>query len=167
MSISKPTPKDIGNYEAKLIGPFTQRQSVFLGIGAIPAVAASALMKSLNADGYAILGVVMLIMIIPAFLAFGEKLTHGMKPEDFIIGYYQYHIASPGIRLYKTETIDDKLDYERKKTLEHEEIKNGTKSRKKDPHIEEIRRSNMGTRFISPKYTAYKHATSKNCKEYK
>ncbi len=167
MSISKPTPKDIGNYEAKFLGPFTMRQTVCLGIGVIPSVAVSALLKSVNADGYTIIFAVILIMAIPAFLAFGEKITHGMKPEDFVLGYYQYKIVSPGIRLYKSETIDDKLEDERIEAVKKEEAKNGSKGRKKDSDSKEYRKSPSGDRFLSPKYRAYTHVKNKSCKEYR
>ncbi len=170
MAVTRPTPKDIGNYEAKLIGPFTQRQTICLAAGAVPSVAIAFAMKAVNTDVYVILAVVFLIMALPCFLAFGQKLTYGMKPEDFAISFYQYSIISPGVRVYKTVTLDDRLA-EKKKADQQKQMMRGKKSRKKmeaeKKKEEEMRKKAEGTRYLSPKYKPYPHRVSKNHKGFK
>lgn len=115
MAISRHTQKDIGNYEAKLIGPFTTRQIIFLAIGLVPTFLVDYVLYTLGVDTYTIFGITLVIMIVPCFFAFGSKLTYDMKPEDFLKDYYTYHILAPRIRKYQTETLDDVLDKESKK----------------------------------------------------
>ncbi len=168
MAVSRPTPKDIGNYEAKLIGPFTQRQTVCLAIGIVPSVIVAFALKAIGMDPYLIVGFVIAIMAIPCFLAFGQKFTYGMKPEDFVISYYQYNILSSRIRLYKTVTMDDKLEEEKRLAEEKLQKKRGKKKPKKEDKKKNANSKNaMGTRFLSPKYTAYTHKSSKQYKGYK
>ena len=125
MAITKPTPKDVGTYESKLVGPFTQRQVICLSIGAVPAVIIASFLGALGMDGYTIAAVCIIFMIIPGFLAFGSNFCYGMKPEDFIIEYYTYHIKSKNVRLYETNTLDDKLDVIHKKEQKKEAQKLG------------------------------------------
>ncbi len=170
MAAMRATPKDIGNYEAKLIGPFTQRQTVCLGIGLIPTITVAFLAKGAGMDVYGILALALLFMAIPGFLAFGQKLTHGMKPEDFVIDYYQYHIKSSKIRLYQTTTLDDKLVIEKQEA--EEKLKNRSKkyrekAAKKKQREEMIKKKAEGTRFLSPKYKPYPHKASKAHRGYR
>lgn len=109
MAVTRKTQKDIGNYEAKLIGPFTTRQCILLGIGAVPTIIACVIINRLSSDPYAMIGGC-IFMIIPGFFAFGKNLCYQMNPEDFIAGYYYYHIKCPNRRLYKTKTLDDEIE---------------------------------------------------------
>ena len=116
MAVSRKTQKDIGKYEAKLMGPFTTRQVICIAIGAVPTVAIDyVLYKSGAVDVYTLFGVALLIMIIPCFFGFGQKFCHGQKPEDFIRDYYFYHILAPNVRLHEIESYDDVLDAKAKK----------------------------------------------------
>ena len=116
-SITRKTPKDIGNYESKLIGPFTSRQAVFIGIGMVPTVLAIMIAKSFGVDPFTYLGIAMVFMVIPCFFAFGQKFCYGMKPEEFLADYMHYHVNSAKERLYKTKTYDDVIAEEEQKKL--------------------------------------------------
>ncbi len=165
MAVTKHTPKDVGSYESKLIGPFTQRQSLCLGIGAVPAVFAATLLGTLGMDGYSIAAVCVIIMIIPGFLAFGSKLCYGMKPEDFLIEYYTYHIKSKNVRLYETKTLDDKLDVIRKKEQKEEAQKLGIEEKKpKKNKKKEIPVTK--TKFKDERFTPHGHKESKEYRTF-
>ena len=107
--VTRKTQKDIGNYQSKLIGPFTTRQTAILGIGIVPTALAIFIAKGLGAGVETLIVVAMVFAFIPGFLAFGQKFCHDMKPEDFVVNYYYYHYKCPRIRLYKTKTLDDIL----------------------------------------------------------
>ena len=107
MAVTRPTPKDIGSYEAKLIGPFTQRQVVCLGAGIIPSVIACWALKVIGVDAYLMIVVVVTIMLIPCILAFGKKFTYGQNPEDFFKDYLYYHVKCSQVRLFEVESFDD------------------------------------------------------------
>ncbi len=70
----------------------------------------------------------------PCFLAFGQKMCYGMKPEDFIADYIYYHFKCPRERFYKTETLDDILEKKQKKeaALEEENSKSKKSKEKTD-----------------------------------
>lgn len=110
MAITRQTQRDIGNYEAKFIGPFTARQAGLLGAGAVIVGVISTFLKALGAETSSLFGVVFFVMAPFAFLAFGKKWTYGMNPEDFIKEYYFYHFQAPRVRKYQTETYDDILE---------------------------------------------------------
>jgi len=135
MAISRKTQKDIGNYEAKLLGPFTTRQCIFLAIGIVPTFLIDYILYTIGVDMYTLFGISFIIMAVPCFFAFGSSLTYDMKPEDFIKDYYHYHILAPRIRKYETETLDDVLDKENKKLQKSDDIENNEtdtpKSKKK------------------------------------
>lgn len=129
--ISRRTEKDIGNYEAKLIGPFTARQCIFLAIGAVPTAAACFAIHSVSNDPYAMFGVAVLFMTPAIFFAFGQKICFGMKPEEFLVEYYYYHFKCPRRRLYETKTLDDKFEAERLKEEAKEQQASGEKKKGK------------------------------------
>lgn len=116
MAVSRKTQKDIGKYEAKLIGPFTTRQVICIAIGMVPTVLIDYLLYRLGSvDVYSLFGIALVLMVIPCFFGFGQKICHGQKPEDYIRDYYFYHILAPKIRLHKVETYDDVLDAKAKR----------------------------------------------------
>ena len=130
MAVTRKTQKDVGNYESKLVGPFTTRQAVFLGIGAVIDILLGVTMEATGFDGTAI-ACVCIVIIIPFFLL-GTVHPYGMKAEQFLIQYYIYHIAAPRIRKYETETGLDLMDY-KPEHPEEETEKKATKKHKKDP----------------------------------
>ena len=141
MSVSRKTQKDIGNYEAKFLGPFTTRQAALLGIGMVPTALGYIIIYGITGDKF--IGAAALVLIIPfAFLAFGQALCYGMKPEDFLVEYYLYHIKAPAKRKYITVTVDDVLENERIKKLkkEAEAESKGKKKKKKNEESIEIRK---------------------------
>ena len=135
MAVLRHTQKDIGNYEAKLIGPFTSRQLFFLAIGIVPTAIIDYILFMLGFDIYSLFGITFLIMAIPCFFAFGQSLTYGMKPEDFLKDYYKYHILAPQKRIYQTETLDDQLKWEQTVSEEPQDTgaKKDTKKKKNEP----------------------------------
>lgn len=132
MAVSRHTEKDIGNYEAKLIGPFTSRQCIFLAIGIVPSVLACFIIHGVTNDPYAMFFVVALLMTPACFFAFGQKICHGMKPENFLVEYYYYHIKCAKKRLYRTETLDDIIE-----TKKQKELLRKTTDKKKQKELEE------------------------------
>ena len=168
MAISKPTPKDVGTYEAKLMGPFTKRQVVCIGIGIVPTVLVASLLSALAIDGYTIAGVAMMFMVIPCFFAFGSVLCYGQKPEDFLIEYYQYHLKSKKVRLYATDTLDDKLDIVRKKELKKqaEEMELDPKQKKPKEPKKDKNVVATKTKFKDPRFEVKPHKASKEYRTF-
>lgn len=109
MAVTRRTLKDVGSYEAKFIGPFTIRQSVCLGIGVIPAAFVDYLLYNVTREASLLFVVTVIIMAPAIFMAFGSKVCHDMKPEDFVRDYIKYKIMAPPIRLYETRTRDDEI----------------------------------------------------------
>ncbi len=159
MAITKPTPKDIGNYEAKFVGPFTQRQAGLIVAGAVPAALIATAMKASNVSSDLIIVVCIAIMLIPGFLAFGQAICYGMKPEDFVLEYYIYHIKSKNVRLYETNTLDDKLDIIRKKEEKAEAKKLGIET--EDPKPKKKTTTATKTKFKDTRFVPYGHVESK------
>lgn len=165
MAISKPTPKDVGNYEAKFVGPFTKRQLYCIIAGVVPCFIIANVLKGIGADGYTIAAICMMLMLIPGFFAFGQNICYGMKPEDFLIEYYQYRIKSKKVRLYETNSFDDKLDIIRKKKEKEEAKKLGIQekpektSKKKDVPVTK-------TKFKDTRFKTYGHVKSKEYRSF-
>ena len=155
MAVYRKTQRSLGNYDAKFLGPFTARQSIWMGIGIVPAAFLGYNEYLVGLDIGVVFLTVVLVMIIPLFMAFGEKITYGMKPEDFAKQFYQYRIAAPKVRLYKTETYDDVM-YKQKQKEEAAEkgAEKGAKSK--------------GTKVVRTKgkFKEYEHKKSKTYQEY-
>ena len=130
MAVMRKTQKDIGNYEAKLIGPFTARNCAFLGIGSVPVVFVGYILFSMKTvDAVTIFFVCALILLPFWFLGF--RHPYGMKPEIFLRDYYRYHIAAPKVRKYATKT---QIDLMKDKPDPNAESNNKKKvTHKKDP----------------------------------
>lgn len=169
MAISKPTPKDVGSYEAKLLGPFTQRQVVCLSIGAVPAVLIASILGAIGIDGYSIVVVCIMLMIIPGFLAFGSTLCYGMKPEDFVIEYYQYHLKSRKVRLYETVSLDDKIEVVKQNEAQKEAQKLEFNDKKEPKKDSKSKKQNKDTQSTKTKYkdSRFKAHGHKESKQYK
>ena len=134
MAISRNTQKDIGNYEAKLIGPFTTRQCIFVGVGLVPSFFIGYSLFTTKMDVITILFVIAIIMAPFLFFAFAHP--YGMKPETFLREYYIYHILAPAKRLYVRETFDDGLEKEQKKqqSLSNNKKENRNQTSQKTTH---------------------------------
>lgn len=131
--VSRKTQKDVGKFKAKLVGPFTARQTVFFGIGAVVDILVSSAMHGAGFDINIIAAVC--ICIIAPFVLFGTVEPYGMTCEKFLYQFYIYHIAAPAVRKYCTHTaLDDieteifpedkkKMNAKKKKMSKHTEIK--------------------------------------------
>ena len=158
MAVSRPTPRDIGSYEAKLMGPFTQRQCICLAAGIVPSVLVCWVLKTLGSGMYIMVATVMTIMLIPCCLAFGKKFTYGQNPEDFFKDYLYYHVQCSRVRYYEVDSFDDvayrKVLKEREKNI----TKNKKKEREPDPGRE--------TKYINKdKFRTYYHKKDKDYNE--
>lgn len=141
MAVTRKTQKDIGTYEAKLIGPFTARQTAILGIGAIPTLISYTILYGITGSPW--IAMVSMILMAPfAFVAFGKSFCQGDNPEEFFIEWYYYHVKSPEIRTYEAYTLDDKLYDEHIKELKKEraaqEARKKKAKRKFDEELIEI-----------------------------
>lgn len=173
MAVHRKTQKSLGNYDAKFLGPFTMRQSICIGVGLVPSALVGYMEYTAGLDIGLIFMTIVVIMVVPLFLAFGEKITYGMKPEDFAKQYYIYRIQAPKVRLYKTETYDDimwtqkqkeaakdssgkkKTNASKKKSAESDEDEEDTKKKKK---------GNSGTK--KGKFRVYEHKKNKAYPDY-
>lgn len=136
MAISRKTQKDIGTYEAKLMGPFTARQCAILGIGAVPTIFFYFIIYGITNNFF--MGAVAIIFMLPAaFIAFGKSLCYGLNPEEYFVEWYFYHVKSPNKRVYKVETVDDKLYNEHIKELKKEKIKQDARKKKQGKRFDE------------------------------
>lgn len=157
MAVHRKTQKSIGNYDAKFLGPFTARQSLWMGIGLVPSVFIGYNEYLVGLDLGIILITVAVIMAVPLFMAFGEKVTYGMKPEDFARQYYRYRILAPKVRVSKTETYDDVI-YEKKQKEEAAATESGTKKTSKSKETNVVRTKNG--------FKEYAHKISKDYPEF-
>ena len=94
-------PKDVRQYESKLIGPFTTRQAICFGIGALLAYGFYKLAPGLPSD----IRLFASGFIATPALLFGWLKIYGMKLEDFLRITVISNIISPKHRLYKTQNI--------------------------------------------------------------
>lgn len=107
MALSRKTQKDVGKYQAKLVGPFTVRQSIFVGIAAVIAMILWNMsdMFQMSMDSK-----IMTILVVAAPVALlGFLNPYGMTCLEFIKQYYEYHILSSKKRIYQTITDDEKI----------------------------------------------------------
>lgn len=122
-------PKEINTYEAKLIGPFTARQTIALAI-ALPAcvILYNSLGKVLPID------TVVGVLFIPGGLAFlfGWFKPYGMHFEQFMSKVFISAFVAPSKRKYKTENYYTILaDQIEKAELEEASKAVGKKTQKK------------------------------------
>ena len=100
-------PKDIRKYEAKLVGPFSTRQTIFFVIACVIAYITWGLFKNTIAC---------FIAASPA-IAFGWVKVYGQSLEQFIKSAFISNFVAPNKRKYKSATDDFKpiTDSQRKK----------------------------------------------------
>ncbi len=127
MAVTRKTQKDVGHYQAKLIGPFTVRQAIYIGIGAAISVVLWKIMSGFGMQKMDMLIVVAIVMAPCALLGFANPF--GMTCLEFIKQYYEYHILGAKERIYEIQPYE--TEEQKKKRLE-EEKKNKSKSKKKD-----------------------------------
>ena len=172
MAVHRKTQKSLGSYDAKFLGPFTMRQSICLGIGMVPSVLIGYTEYKSGFDLGIIFLTVVIIMASPLFFAGGEKITYGMKPEDFAKQYYIYRIQAPKIRMYKTNTYDDIMWAQKQKEAAKQQTsgKNGTKaSKKKGAEQDEEDQGKKNTKKSGPtkgRFRIYDHKKNKSYPDF-
>lgn len=171
MAEHRKTQKSIGNYDAKFFGPFTMRQSICIGVGLVPSAIVGYTELKSGLDVGIIFVTIAAIMAIPLFLAFGDKITYGMKPEEFAKQYYIYRIQAPKIRLYKTQTYDDVLWAQKQKEEAKAQTsgKNKTKTSPKEDADESTQDKKNNTGKPGPptsKFRIYEHKKNKEYPSY-
>ena len=97
-------PKDIRQYEAKLIGPFTLRQTIFFVAGCAFAIPTFNIVYHISTMDVAAF---MCMIVATPFLAFGWVKVYGMPLEKFIKTAFISNVLSPKHRKYKTENTFD------------------------------------------------------------
>lgn len=132
MAVSRKTQKDVGNYEAKFIGPFSARETVFLGIGIVISAIIGVFLEVMGTD-FMTIAVAVLIIMSP-FVWLAKAKPYGMRAEIFLKEYYVYHILSPDCRPYKTETGLDVMKWEDVNELTESE----KKTAKKEKHVKDL-----------------------------
>lgn len=105
MAVTRHTQKDIGLYEAKLIGPLTAKQTMKIAPGVILSFFIGIALYNLKFDSVTIFFFCAITMT--PFIYFAKAHPYGMEPMDFLKMYYKYHILAPRKRVYKTESFDD------------------------------------------------------------
>lgn len=131
-------PKDIRTYDAKLIGPFTTRQTICVGIGSLLAIIAYNTIGQFVSQDLRIF--ICLVVVLPALLA-GWVKPYGMPFEKYALVILTTHILAPKYRKYKTiNAFEMKTPEEKEAELERrkEIIKANEKyrrSKKKDPEF--------------------------------
>ena len=106
--VSRKTQKDVGKFKAKLAGPFTARQTVFIGMGTAVDILVCSAMHGAGFDINVIAAVC--ICIIAPFVLFGTVNPYGMTCEKFLYQFYIYHIVAPSVRKYCTHTALDDIN---------------------------------------------------------
>ena len=120
--VTRQTQKDVGAAEPKLIGPFTMRQCIFIGIGVFIGFVIYTLMGAVNADTFT--RFLVLLPFAGAVISLGFIRPYGMLPEDYLLQYYAYHMLAPQVRLHSVKTAADIF-------FEEQEAAEGQKPQKK------------------------------------
>lgn len=96
-------PKDIREYDSKLVGPFTTRQTICLVAGGAVAFAVYSLIKNIELPSDAQL-IITGIFIIP-FILFGWFKPYGMALEQFLKVALISNFIAPAKRIYEVNNM--------------------------------------------------------------
>lgn len=107
-------PKDIKDYEPKLIGPFTTRQTICFAAIVLIMVVGYNVLKLFFDNGLKVI-IPLVVSAIP--MAIGWYKPYGMRFEKYALSQFQTVILPPKKRLYKVDNIYDQFD----KIIEKEE----------------------------------------------
>lgn len=115
-------PKDIRQYEAKIVGPLTTRNLVCTVPGAVVAIAVGLFVKMhVPSDLYLFIG---MLCFLPFGLC-GWISIYGMPFEQFFMSYLFCSILAPANRKYVTENIyDDQSSVQKKQKKKYKKSKN-------------------------------------------
>jgi len=116
MALSRKTQKDVGKYQAKLVGPFTLRQTVYVGIASVLAMLIWNIAGANGADMETKLFIV--IMLSGPIALLGFLNPYGMTCLEFVKQYYEYHILSSKVRIYQTVTDDENMEIPEEKDVQ-------------------------------------------------
>lgn len=106
MAVSRRTQKDVGNFEAKFIGPFTKNQAIFTGIAIVLSLFMKFLMDAIGAPTEVMVVGIAIVAAPCAILGF--KKFNGMPAMDYFKLWLDARIFNPTKRLYKSETDLDR-----------------------------------------------------------
>ena len=102
-------PKDIKDYEPKLIGPLTARQTVCAGAMLVITLVGYNVLKMFFDNSLKIV-IPLVICLIPILI--GWYKPYGMRFEKYAISQFYTVILPPKKRLYKVENLYDQFDKE-------------------------------------------------------
>ncbi len=98
-------PKDITKYETKLIGPFSKRELIGIGVAAILGYAAYYVSKAYGLPKD-VCGILTLVFAAPGIL-YGWFTYNGMRIEQLLYTFLVYVFLAPKNRKYLCETKFD------------------------------------------------------------
>lgn len=101
MAVEREILLDVTKFKARVIGPFTVRQIVSIGITLLIVIPAYFIMKQYFVSDF-IAKTLFFVAAIP--LACGFIPIYGMPLEKFLFYYIQTSVISPPIRRYKKKT---------------------------------------------------------------
>lgn len=127
MIVSRKT-QDLDRYEPKLIGPFTIKKLIIVGIGAVAVTIVYSLLSALKLDSYVCVAGGIVVAAPFAILAFWKP--YGMDPLQYLRSFYEYSFLSTKERIYHAPTLDQDQQY-----VLHP--KNNTPKHKKEKNIKE------------------------------
>ena len=98
--------KELGDYEPKVVGPLTMRQTICIALGApfcYLILRFLAPIITVDIAGF--------FCIIPAAVAyaFGWVKPYGMKTEKFLSSIFINRVVAPSVRRYKTKNVHEDL----------------------------------------------------------
>lgn len=102
-------PKDIKDYEPKLIGPLTTRQTICSGAILVIMLVGYNVLKMFFENGLKVV-IPLIICLIP--IAIGWYKPYGMRFEKYAISQLYTVILPPKKRLYKVENLYEQFDKE-------------------------------------------------------
>jgi hypothetical protein len=128
-------PRDIRQYESKLIGPFTTRQAIFFCIAAgLTLFIYNNFKKYLDMD--TLFGIC--FFLDGPILLFGFFNPYGMKMEKFLKTAFVSNVLAPKNRLYKSELYHKETMEPEEIQAEKERMKRYHKNRKKKMKDDEL-----------------------------
>ena len=128
-------PKDIRQYDAKLIGPFNVRQTACFVSGAIITVPVYFAIRDLIPTDISLF---IAICIYLPFLLCGWIKVYGLPFERFFLTFVYSTLLAPANRKYKTKNIFDIKENKFEETdlnNEHKVKKKKKKNKIKDPEL--------------------------------
>lgn len=124
-------PKDIRQYEAKLIASFTTRQTICGSIAAIIGVGTFFLFDFIPQD----IRIFIVLVLVSPLLLCGWIKPYGMHFEKFIQSTIVTNVLAPTNRKYITKNMYDDIDMDAGKNKNKDKNKNKQKAPKSKEYI--------------------------------